>query len=148
MKLRAPARLQPGVSATKRLCLGPARVQSGSWVPTAALQAWRWPRTLRVGSLPRTARIWNVYGVQFARFPTVYEVVLVPLPGMSVQSGSQALSDVTRWRYWYPGDAGVIWIVPAERDLRVAGVSAEVLQERFVDRAVDPDHQRNVGYLC
>ena len=31
----------------------------------------------------------------------MYEVVLAPLPGMSVQSGSQALSDVTRWRYWY-----------------------------------------------
>ena len=31
----------------------------------------------------------------------MYEVVLAPLPGMSVQSGSQVLSEVKRWRYWY-----------------------------------------------
>ena len=60
MKLRAPARLRPGVSATMRLCFRPCpravRFLGADGGPSGVAVA----ADVAVGSLPRTARIWNV----------------------------------------------------------------------------------------
>ena len=50
--------------------------------------------------LPRRARAWKVYALRFESPVTVNAVVVQLLRAMSVQSGLQAASELSRRRYW------------------------------------------------